>query len=451
MEELRKLARFLCDLQWEQLPKTVKDSSKMCSLDSIGVAIGALNNEQVQKVSEMYLGVCGPREDVEIWGTDRKAPLLTACFINGMMGHTLELDDVHTDSKTHIGTVVVPAAWAMARYLGRSGKDFLEAVVCGYETMSRIGMALGVTSHRNLGWHVTSTAGTFGAAAACGKLLKLTEDQMVSALGLAGTQSFGTWAFLKDGATNKVLHPAHAADTGCQSALLAYAGMRGPEYILTAEDGGLLNSMTREPDVSKVSKGLGTDWEILQLDNKPYPCCRSTHCTIDGTLALKKEYGITPQEVERIRVDTYLVGNKQCGMSEGSRRPKTPIDAKFSTPYTVAAALLYGKVSLEEFLPEKINDPKVQELLSRVTVETDDEFSKQYPAHWGCRVTIDCKDGRTFTKHVQDASGSAYQPLSAEQVKAKVVPLIESGSGRDGNRVADSIFSLENCETLPFL
>ena len=127
MEELRKLARFLCDLQWEQLPKAVKDSSKMCSLDSIGVAIGALNNEQVQKVSEMYLEVCGPREDVEIWGTDRKAPLLTACFINGMMGHTLELDDVHTDSKTHIGTVVVPAAWAMARYFAHLLVEMLKA------------------------------------------------------------------------------------------------------------------------------------------------------------------------------------------------------------------------------------------------------------------------------------------------------------------------------------
>lgn len=368
-----------------------------------------------------------------------------------MMGHTLELDDVHTDSKTHIGTVVIPAAWSMARYLGKTGKELLEAVVCGYETMARIGMALGVTSHRNQGWHVTSTAGTFGAAAACGKLLNLTEDQMVSALGLAGTQSFGTWAFLEDGATNKVLHPARAADSGCQAALLAYAGMKGPEFILTAEDGGLFYAMTGEPDPSKVSKGLNTEWEILNLDNKPYPCCRSTHCAIDGILALRSEEGIKAEDVDEITVRTYLVGNKQCGMSEGSRKPKTPVEAKFSTPYTVAAALLYGKVSLEEFLPERITETVVQDLLSRVKVETDDDFSRQYPTHWGCRVIVTCKDGKVVQKLIQDASGSAYQPLTVEQIRQKVIPLIEMGTGKNGSEIVEQILSLESREVLPVM
>ena len=121
------------------------------------------------------------KRQAHIWGTGKRVPLLTAIFVNAMMGHTLELDDVHTDSKTHSGTVVVPAAWSMAEYLGKSGDEFLLAVICGYETMARIGMALGVSAHRNLGWHVTSTAGTFGAAAACAKLLGLDEDQTVSA------------------------------------------------------------------------------------------------------------------------------------------------------------------------------------------------------------------------------------------------------------------------------
>lgn len=451
MERLRELAKFLCDLNWNDLPESVKSTSKLCTMDTIGVAMGASKNEQVKKVTKMYLDVCPESDDAEIWGAGQKVPLFAACFINGMMGHTLELDDVHTDSKTHIGTVVIPAAWSMARYLGKTGKELLEAVVCGYETMARIGMALGVTSHRNQGWHVTSTAGTFGAAAACGKLLNLTEDQMVSALGLAGTQSFGTWAFLEDGATNKVLHPARAADSGCQAALLAYAGMKGPEFILTAEDGGLFYAMTGEPDPSKVSKGLNTEWEILNLDNKPYPCCRSTHCAIDGILALRSEEGIKAEDVDEITVRTYLVGNKQCGMSEGSRKPKTPVEAKFSTPYTVAAALLYGKVSLEEFLPERITETVVQDLLSRVKVETDDDFSRQYPTHWGCRVIVTCKDGKVVQKLIQDASGSAYQPLTVEQIRQKVIPLIEMGTGKNGSEIVEQILSLESREVLPVM
>ncbi len=124
-----------------------------------------------------------------------------------MMGHTLELDDVHTNSKTHIGTVVVPAAWSMAQHLGSTGEELLVAVLCGYEAMSRIGMAFGVSAHRNKGWHVTATAGTFGAAAACAKLLKLDEEHTVWALGLAGDQSFGTWAFLGVGAASTCSSP----------------------------------------------------------------------------------------------------------------------------------------------------------------------------------------------------------------------------------------------------
>lgn len=193
-----------------------------------------------------------------------------------MCGHILELDDVHITSKTHIGTVVVPAAWTLAQSLGKSGKDLITAVVCGYEVMARIGMGFGVSSHRNLGWHVTGTAGTFGAAAACGRLLGFTAEQMTAAFGLAGTQSCSTWAFLSDGATNKILHPGHAAASGLEACLLVLGGMRGSAHILDAQDGGIFPMMSHKYDYSLVCKDLGTVYETLNVDKKPYPCCRST-------------------------------------------------------------------------------------------------------------------------------------------------------------------------------
>lgn len=130
-----------------------------------------------------------------------------------MLAHTLELDDVHPASKTHGSASLIPAAWSCARYVHASGKEFLTAVVCGYETVSRIGMALGVTSHRKKGWHATATCGGFGCAAACGKLLGLNADELVSALGWAGTQSFGRWAFLGDG---KHLQSAPPGQSSCK-------------------------------------------------------------------------------------------------------------------------------------------------------------------------------------------------------------------------------------------
>ncbi len=368
-----------------------------------------------------------------------------------MMGHTLELDDVHTDSKTHIGTVVVPAAWAMAEYLNKTGEEFLLAVICGYETMARIGMAFDVSSHRNRGWHVTSTAGTFGAAAACARLMGLDEDRTVAALGLAGTQSFGVWAFLADGASNKVLHPARAAAVGCESALLARAGMTGPEYVLTAEDGGILAAMSDNPHPELVCSQLGERWHILEMDNKPYPCCRSTHCAIDGILRIRRDHGLRPQEVESIQVSTYLVGNKQCGMSRGSRQPRNPVDAKFSIPYTVAAALLHGNVALEHFHPEYINDPEVQELLRRVKVVTDPCYTEKYPSHWGCRVTVKCQDGRVLKQEIEDASGSVYNPLDEEQVKEKVAGLIKGSFGDRTDQIVAAILSIPKCSSLPVI
>ncbi len=448
MGNLRILAQFLTNLTSESVPEHVKKAANLCVLDSMGVAIGAINNQQVQSVTKAYLEISGEKKSANIWGTEKKVPLLTASFINAMMGHTLELDDVHTDSKTHIGTVVVPAAWSMAQYLGKSGEEFLLAVICGYETMARIGMALGVSAHRNLGWHVTSTAGTFGAAAACAKLLELDEDQTVSALGLAGTQSFGVWAFLEDGATSKVLHPARAAASGCEAALLAKSGMTGPEYILTAKDGGLFHSMTNQPSPDLVCDHLGEKWYILEMDNKPYPCCRSTHCAIDGILRLRKN-GLRAEDVESIEVRTYLVGNKQCGMSEGSRNPKTPVDARFSIPYTCAVALRYGEVTLEYFDEARIADVETQELLRRISVVTDERFTEKYPAHWGCRLIVRCADGRVLKQEIEDASGSIYNPLDEEQVREKVTALIRESCGMQTEEIVASILTLREKRKMP--
>lgn len=449
MSELRKLAEFISHLKLEEVPAEVQEVAKLCVLDSIGAAMGASKHQLIKAAADTYYGIAGEDEAAGCWGQKRKAPLLTAVFLNAMMGHALELDDVHTNSKTHIGTVVVPAAWSLAEYLGCSGKQFLEAVICGYETMSRIGMGLGVSSHRNKGWHVTGTAGTFGAAAAAAKLLKLDTEKTLSALGMAGTQSFGLWAFLADGASCKILHPARAAASGTEAALLAKAGMTGPEHILDAKDGGLFAATSDEYDLSMVSRELGKKYELLYMDNKPYPCCRSTHCTIDAAIAIKNEYGITKDDIESIEVGTYLVGYKQCGVSEGSINPLKPVDAKFSSPYTVACAFIFGEVTLNQFKQTCIENPEVRDLLGRVKVVPEDRFTSVYPDHWGCELRVACKDGRIFKKEITDASGSVDNPLTKEQVKAKAVALIKEAYPENASHIADVILAAADADRIP--
>ena len=304
-------------------------------------------------------------------------------------------------------------------------------------------MGFGVSSHRNKGWHVTSTAGTFGAAATAAKLLKLDTEQIVSALGMSGTQSFGLWAFLEDSASSKILHPGRAAESGTEAAILAKSGMTGPRSILDAKDGSLFKAMSDEYDLSKVTKDLGVVYEILYVDNKPYPCCRSTHCTIDSALKLRNEYQINIDEIDEIIVDTYLVGYKQCGLTEGSKSPVTPTEAKFSTPYTVSTALIYGEITLEHFKEENIANETVQALLKKVKVKPNEKLTDRYPEHWGCNTKIKMLNGTEYEAEIKDALGSTFNPVSKEDIKNKVSPLL-SVAYTDPEIVIDRILNLEN-------
>lgn len=451
MSELSVLAKFITKLQLPDVPERVKEAAVLHALDTVGTAVGASCDKQIQSVAKMWQKKEGAAGGCHIWGSKDTVGVGTSAFLNAMMGHTQEMDDVHTNSKTHIGTVVIPAAWSMAEYLGATGEEFLEAVICGYEVMSRIGMGFGVSAHRNAGWHVTATAGTFGAAAAAGKLLKLDKQHMIYALGLAGAQSFGTWAFLGDGATCKALNPARAAQSGLEAALLAQSGMTGAEHILTAPDGGLFTLMTDSPEIEKVTEGLGTKWQILEVDNKPYPSCRSTHCTIDAALEICREHEIDPEQIDHIDVDTYLVGYKQCGLSEGSVDPKTVVNAKFSTPFTVACAILYGKVTLEQMNISVIMDEKMQELIKKVQVHPVEKFTEAYPGHWGCEVRMYMKDGTCYSSLVKDASGSVDQPLNRQQVCQKAESLMKTVCGAAAEENARMILDVRRLDKMPVL
>lgn len=230
---------------------------------------------------------------------------------------------------------------------------------------------------------MTCTAGTFGAVAACGKLFGFDEGQMLSAF------------------------------------FLVLGGMRGSAEILNAEDGGIFPMMSDEYDYALVSKDLGSVYEILRMDRKPYPCCRSTHCAVDAARRLKEAYGLSSKKIQSVEVGTYKVGVKQCGTADSSINPQLPTDAKFSTPYVVACALLYGNVSFHDFHEDMIQRNEVRNFMHRVKVVEDLQFTNQYPKHWGCRMKIGMKDGTEYSTIVEDALGSEHVPLSRDCIVDK--------------------------------
>ena len=447
---MKALARFVRDLRLETVPNEVVRAARFCVLDTLGSALGATSSQEIQRITRELQNWSGAGENHRLasaWGQGARTSLNNAVLVNGMLSHELELDDVHTASKSHVGAVVVPAAWTVADAMGMSGKDLLEAVIAGYEVMGRVGRAMDVASNRKRGWHTTGVIGTFGAAAAAAKLWRLTEEETVHAFGIAGTQSSGLWAFLAEGATCKKLHPARAALNGVTACLLAKSGMTGAEHILDAADGGLYQAVSDRFDMARLVEGLGEGYEIMKVDKKPYPCCRTTHHAIDGALQLREE-GVLPEQIASVLVETYEVGVLQCGFPE---YPRSPVEAKFSIPFTCAAAFVRGHVGLPEFSREVLEDPQVQRIAQATTVQETPLFSQRYPDRWGSRVTVTLTDGTCRVCQVDDMSGSDAKPLTARQEEEKFRSLAQVWNGGRVEELLHAVMCLEQQKRLPDL
>jgi 2-methylcitrate dehydratase PrpD len=451
MNELKKLAEYSSQLSIENLPDKVMYSARYCVLDSIGSALGAAYYEEIPGVIgeiECWVGT-NTEQSATIWGHKKKMNIFAAALLNGLMSHALELDDVHSDSKAHIGAIVVPAAWVVAEATGASGKDFLQAVIAGYEVMARVGRSIDVASHRKKGWHATGTMGTFGAAAAVARLFSLDIQHTIWAFGIAGTQSSGLWAFLEEGSSCKKLHTARAILNGITAALLSKSSMSGPEHILDARDGGFYRATSDFYDMKLLTQGLGEDYEITKIDKKIYPCCRSTHPSIDAALFIRDKYEIKPEDIENIKVETYEVGVIQCGTT---KYPDNWVEAKFSTAYVTAIAFVKGQVTQEHFMPDVINDPLIRRLAENTTVISDEMFTKRYPKRWGCRMRVTLKNDEVIIKEIDDMIGSIIIPLTVEQEMNKFLSLATPIIGKERSvEVMNKILTIDSQERLPEL
>lgn len=434
------LAAFIHRTTFEDLPHNVVEQAKACVLDTVGCALAGVKfpeiigiTKELQKIDE--------QTDCLIWGMKERASLLNAVLLNGATSHAIEMDDVHKTSKTHTGAVVVPAAITVADYLDLSGKDLITSIVMGYESAYRIGTGINAMAHRLQGWHATGVCCTFGAAAAASKLMNIKEQEIVSALGMAGTQSSGLWALTKDGATCKKLYMGKAAQSGVLSAVLATGGMTGPAYVLEADDGGLFKAASSDYNFDAVIEKLGERWDILKADRKPYACCRSAQPPIDAILELKKKYDIRPDMVASIKVNTYDIAVKQCF---NTKTPKNVVEAQLCIPYTVAVALVDGSASAQQFTSERIKDETLIELAQKVDVFENPAFTGRYPQNWGCQLILTTTDGRSYEKTILNAKGDSDNPLSFEDLVAKFKNLSQGVlSETRQERVVECVMQLE--------
>ena len=405
------MATFASRLSYDDLSDELREKIKLYFLDWLGSAYGGKNERPVKIVLELIRSLGGKPEST-ILADGSKTMCLLAAFANGASSHVLEMDDLHRESVLHPACAIIPAVLAAAEREKVSGKDLLVGIAVGFEIGIRVAMGVG-QDHYHF-WHTTATCGTFGAAAGAAKILRLDEDQFVWAMGSAGTQASGLWEFLTDSAMSKQLHAGKASLNGMLAALLAGGGFTGAEKILEGER-GFFRATSTDFNEEKCLNGLGDEFYFGNNSLKYYASCGHTHAAIDAALKARGKEPLSPATVTKVDVAIY---QEALSLLENIE-PKTPYLAKFNLPFCIATALKYGHVNLDDFTEERLSDPELQQLMTRITIRSDPELTRSYPAKWPAKVEVHLKDGRILNASTDYPKGDPQNPLTPDEVIAK--------------------------------
>jgi len=407
----RKLARYVVSAKYEDLPAPVRKEAQRTLLNWAGCAIGGSRHETVDIAISVLTPFAGPGQ-ATVLGRKEKLDVLHASLMNGISSHIFDYDDTHLRTIIHPAGPVASAILALAEYQPVSGRDFLNALVLGVETECRIGNAVW-PNHYDIGWHITGTAGVFGAAAAVGKLLGLSEQQMTWALGLAATQPVGLREMF--GTMTKSFHPGRAAQNGFTAALLASKNYTSSDQGIEALR-GWANVVSTARNYSEITEKLGQTYEISINTYKPFACGIVIHPTLDACIQLRNQNQLTAGQIERVELKVHPLVLELTG----KKTPQTGLEGKFSVYYAAAVALIEGAAGERQFSDKLAHDPAVVALRDRVVATIDPAIGPEQ-----VRAIVTLKDGRKLEKYIDNAIGSVKNPLSDAALEAKFADLAQ--------------------------
>lgn len=418
-----KLVEFICKTGFEDLSPASVEMAGLAILDWMGSAAAGSKQSPAQMMLEVVEELGGVPEATVLAGGQRTS-CLNAALVNGAISHIVELDDVHRASIIHPAAVVIPAALAAAEKEHVGGKELITAVVVGYEVAIRVAEA--ITPSHYYYWHTTGTCGTFGAAAAAAKILRLEADRVTWTLGNAGTQAAGLWEFIADGAMSKHLHPGKAAMNGLLAALLARRGFTGASRILEGER-GFCRATASEINFDRITSRLGGgSYKIEDISYKIHSSCRHTHPAVDVALDLSRKNKLTPDDVQSIRVKTY----KTALNITANYTPDNNYAAKFSLPFCVSLAIKEGRVSPDLFTDSALTDPVIRSLMERVELEADPELDARYPELWPAALVIRTISGEVLEGHIDCPRGDPENPVTVDELEEKFLALASGPWGK---------------------
>ena len=407
----RRLARYVVSARAADIPSGVRKEAARTVLNWVGCAVGGSRHETLDCAIGAMAPFSGPAQ-ASVLGRKERMDILNAALMNGISSHIFDFDDTHLRTIIHPAGPVASAILALAEYRPASGTEFLNALVLGVEVECRIGNAV-CPAHYDVGWHVTGTAGVFGAAAAVGKMLNLSEQQMVWALGLAATQPVGLREMF--GTMTKSFHPGRAAQNGMTAALLAARNYTSSNQGIEALR-GWANVVSTARNYAEITRNLGGSYELALNTYKPFPCGIVIHPAIDGCIQLRNANKLTGDQVERV----VLRVNPLVLELTGKKTPQIGLEGKFSVYHAVAAAIQVGTVGEKQFSDQAVRDPATVALRERVVAVADPSVGEDQ-----VRIEITLKDQRRLEKFIEHAVGSVPNPMTDAQLEAKFAGLAD--------------------------
>jgi 2-methylcitrate dehydratase PrpD len=431
-----RIAGFTSQLELADVPDAVREAAALHLLDALGCGLAARGLDASPYAQAYAQGTeSGAASAI---GVPAAVPATTAALVNGISCHTLDFDDTHARSITHVSAVIVPAALAAAQVVGATGGDLLLALIAGNEVTCTIGDSLGDDLLAR-GIHPTAICGVFGATAALARLHALEAPRTVHALGTAGSMAAGLLACLSDGTVTKRMHPGWMANAAQVAVRLAALGATGPSAVLEGPGGVSRALLGRDGSgIEAVLDGLGSRWETLEIAFKPYPACHFLHAAVDAVAALDAEERLEPDAIERITVFQPRAGIEMVlAPLARKRRPATAYEAKFSAPFAIGARLVRGEVGVTTFTDESLGDAEILRMAERVDYEAleYETYPRSFPG--GVRVTL--RSGGVRERHLLHQRGGAEHPMTAADVHGKFranAELALPGDRAEGLRLA---------------
>jgi len=442
-----ELARWVCDIRFNEIPEDVTGATKLRVLDVLGLAAAGSETDFGRSVRDaaLAMGVAGP---CRIIGTAGRFGITAAAFANGAFAQALEYDDTHNESIVHMSSPAVAAGLALSEVRPTSGEDLLTAIAVANEISCRVGSVSAGELHRR-GFHPTGIFAPFGASYLACRLLELDADAMAHAAGIAGSFAGGLLECWTDGTESKFLHSGWAAQSGIASAFLARSGVTGPRQVFEGRF-GLFASHVQDPgatrDFSRIAGGLGAQWLSRNSSFKPFPAAHVIHPYIDALLRLQKRCRFKHDDIARIDCPAAaFIVPIVCEPAAEKRAPASAAQARVSLPYTLAEALYFGRLGKDAYQAESLRHRGILELAEKVHHHVDPAFPG--PGRFKGAVRVTLKNGSVYEEAEEYNRGSVENPMTESELRSKfdenvagLLPALE----RD--RLADAILKLETLE-----